>query len=543
MTRMFDPILSIQKLDIAFSAAEKVQYVLRDFQLLLHSGVCMGLIGESGSGKTLSALSILQLLPTNAVVGSDSKIIFQDSSILDLSEKQMRRVRGKHIGMIFQDAMSALNPVLTIGQQLLETLYLHLSLKSKEAKARALTVLDSVGIQEAVRCFQSYPHELSGGMRQRAMIAMAIATEPPVIIADEPTTALDVTIQAQVLELLISLKNKKKCALLFIGHDLAVVSKIADEITVLKQGRIVEQTDAKQFFRTPKHSYSQLLFDAVLPNTPCEKTIRVDESEPLLTVNDLKIFFPIHSSILKRTTSVVKAVDGISFSIHGSETVALVGESGSGKTTAAKGVLQLIHNTDGKIIFDHQSLRDLTQSELRKKRSDMQIIFQDSSSALNPRMMIADSLCEGLLIQKKARNKNDALSYVKALLEQVELSDDLLWRYPHEFSGGQRQRLCIARALTLSPKLLILDEPTSALDVSTQKQILLLLARLQTEKKLAYLLITHNISVVATMAHRVAVMRYGKIVEQGDVSDILQSPKNSYTKELLNSVPEIKRYD
>lgn len=537
---MSQPILSIPQLSIAFRSGEKTQPVLRDFKCQLQAGSCVGLVGESGSGKTLSALSILQLLPHDALVSQDSRIIFHDRNILDLSEKQMRHVRGKHIGMIFQDAMSALNPVLTIGQQLMEIIQLHLLLRSKEAKARAISLLDSVGIKDPVRCFQSYPHELSGGMRQRAMIAMAISTEPSVIIADEPTTALDVTIQAQVLELLLSLKKEKKCALLFIGHDLAVVSKMADDVTVLKQGRIVEQTTAQLFFHAPKDSYSQQLFDAILPNTPRKKSTPTHSQKKLLSVEDLKIYFPIQSGILKRTKNYIKAVDGISFDICVGETVALVGESGSGKTTAAKGILQLIKNTGGNILFDEKSLRDLSQSELRKKRADMQIIFQDAAAALNPRMLVADSLCEGLLIQKKVRNKSDALSRIKNIVQQVELPEDSLRRYPHEFSGGQRQRICIARALTLEPKLLILDEPTSALDVSTQKQILLLLERLQVEKNLSYLIITHNISVVAYLANRVAVMRHGKMVEYGDVADVLQSPKNSYTQTLLQSVPEIQ---
>ncbi|MCX7122058.1 MAG: ABC transporter ATP-binding protein [Gammaproteobacteria bacterium] len=529
-------MLSISNLNLDFVSKDKTQSVLKNFQLTLKAGRCMGLVGESGSGKTLSVLSILQLLPSHASVSADSKIMFRDQNLLDLSEKQMRGVRGKHIGIIFQDAMSAFNPVLTIGQQLSETIRLHLLFSAKKAKDRAIDLLDQVGIQDPLRCYQSYPHELSGGMRQRAMIAMAISAEPDIIIADEPTTALDVTIQAQVIDLLISLKNKKNCALLFIGHDLGVVSAMADDITVLKQGEIVEQGDAKSFFQNPQHEYSQHLFNAILPTLPRKNKSAVADAKIILSVDHLKCYFPVKSGILKRIKSYVKAVDDISFNIKAGETVALVGESGSGKTTAAKAILQLLKNTDGEVIFDNNKLSELSNKKLRLLRADMQIIFQDPYAALNPRMMIFDSLCEGLLIQKKIRNKTEAIQLVDDILKQVELPLDFKWRYPHEFSGGQRQRICIARALTLSPKLLILDEPTSALDVSTQKQILELLGRLQNEKKLSYLLITHNLSVVAYLADRIAVMHHGKIVEYGNVADVLKSPKHEYTKKLLDSV-------
>lgn len=518
-------ILFISNLSISF----QTHPVLNNFALSLQRGSCMGLVGESGSGKTLSALSILQLLPQAARVTQESSIIFRDKNLLDLSEKQMRRVRGKHIGMIFQDAMSAFNPVLTIGQQLYETIRLHLCFNPKESKARALFLLEQMGIVESERCYRSYPHELSGGMRQRAMIAMALSAEPDIIIADEPTTALDVTIQAQILDLLCTLKKESRSAILFIGHDLSVVSKIADDITVLKQGNIVEQNTAKQFFLKPRETYSQQLLDAVLKKNPRKIGDITTQEKKLLSVDHLKLYY-------KKT---IKAVDDISFDIHCGETLALVGESGSGKTTAAKAILQLIKNTDGKVILGDKSLSDLSARKLRRARSDMQIIFQDPYAALNPRMMIFDSLCEGLLIQKKARNKKSAAPIIDDILRQVELPEDSKWRYPHEFSGGQRQRICIARALTLSPKLLILDEPTSALDATTQKQILILLDKLQVEKKLSYLLITHNLSVVAYLAHRVAVMHQGKIVEYGFVEDVLKSPQNVYTQQLMKAMPVV----
>jgi len=532
---MQNPILTIPELSIAFSSGENKRTVLNHFNLSLRRGECVGLVGESGSGKTLSALSILQLLPQAARVSRESQIIFRDQNLLDLSEKQMRHVRGKHIGMIFQDAMSALNPVLTIGQQLTETIRLHLLLNSRESKARALSLLEQVGIAEPLRCYQSYPHELSGGMRQRAMIAIAVCAEPSIIIADEPTTALDVTIQAQVLDLLNRLKKEKQCALLFIGHDLSVVSQMADDITVLKQGEMIEQASAHVFFQHPKEEYSQQLLNAVLKNTP--RKTNEQKTENVLSVDHLKMYFFVRTGILKRVKYSVKAVDDVSFAIKKGETLALVGESGSGKTTTAKAILQLIKNTDGNVVFLNKNLNQLSRKKLREMRSNMQIIFQDPYSALNPRMMVFDSLCEGLLIQKKVRNKKEALPIIDDILKQVELPLDFKWRYPHEFSGGQRQRICIARALTLSPQLLILDEPTSALDVTTQKQILDLLEKIQNEKNISYLLITHNISVVAFMAHRVAVMKEGKIIETGGVADVLQSPQHEYTKQLLHSTP------
>ena len=514
---MLNPILTIPNLTISFGANENA--VVRNFSLNLQPGSCMGLVGESGSGKTVSALSILQLLPNNACVSGDSTIIFRDHDLLSLSEKQMRTVRGKSIGMIFQDAMSAFNPVLTIGQQLQETIRLHLLLRHRDAKQRGLSLLERVGIHDVERCYQSYPHELSGGMRQRAMIAMAIAAEPEIIIADEPTTALDVVIQNQIIDLLNSLKQEKQCALLFIGHDLSVVSKLADDITVMKQGSIVEKSDAKLFFQKPQHPYSQALLDAVLTKSARQGVNH--GAKKILDVENLKLYFPIRGGIFKRVKKVVKAVDDVSFDIKQGETLALMGESGSGKTTTAKAILQLIKNTDGNIIFDDTDLSRISKKALRQLRPHMQIIFQDSFSALNPRMMIGDSVCEGLRIQGKIKNKKATSEITAQLLKQVELPKSFASRYPHELSGGQRQRVCIARALALSPKLLILDEPTSALDVSTQKQILELLDKLQHEHQISYLLITHNLPVVAYLAHRVAVMKHGKIVQYGNVKDIL----------------------
>ena len=343
------------------------------------------------------------------------------------------------------------------------------------------------------------------------------------------------TIQAQVIDLLVSLKKKNNSALLFIGHDLSVVSAIADDVVVLKNGHIVEKNNVRDFFRHPQQEYSRQLLDAVLPSTVRKNENTQDRADVLLSVDHLKLYFPVRAGILKRIKNYVKAVDDISFIVKTGKTLALVGESGSGKTTTAKAVLQLIKNTAGDIIFEDKKMRELSATELRKLRSDMQIIFQDPCGALNPRMIIFDSLCEGLIIQKKIRHKKEAIPIIDHLLAQVELTPEMKWRYPHEFSGGQRQRLCIARALTLSPKLLILDEPTSALDVSTQKQILMLLDKLQKEKNIAYLLITHNLSVVAYLADNVGVMYQGKMVEYGSAREVMLSPKHDYTKRLLHA--------
>lgn len=523
------PILSVRNLTIKFPAKEGYLTVLSDFNLDLHAGQCVGLVGESGSGKTLAGLSLLQLLPSGALVGANSQINFNDQSLLDFSERKMREVRGRKISMIFQDALSAFNPVLTVGEQIDEVLRFHAAQSNKAARQQCLRLLDSVGIADPVMTYGAYPHQLSGGMRQRAMIAMAVAAEPDIIIADEPTTALDVTIQAQVLRLLKQLIAEKNCALLFIGHDLSVISAMADEVIVLEKGVTVERAASDVFFKAPIHDYSKKLMSAVLPQAVRSESKDPQAEKSLLKVDALKVTFD----------KKIKAVDGVSFEVFKGETVAIVGESGSGKTTTAKGILQLVNPIDGEVLFDNQMVSDLSRKDLRKMRCNMHYIFQDPASALNPRMLVMDSLAEGLLVQKRVKNRRAAQEVVDQLLQQVGLPVDVKWRYPHQFSGGQKQRLCIARALSLSPQLLILDEPTSALDVSIQKQILDLLYTLQQENNLSYLLITHNLSVVAYLAHRVVVMYRGKIVEQGDAKQILTSPKHAYTQSLIAAVPAL----
>lgn len=511
---MRNPLLDIKNLSIAFRHNKNFIPVVSNLDLKISVGQCVGLVGESGSGKSLTSLAVMQLLPLAARVTSSSQIFFNNHDILNFSERAMRKVRGHQIGMIFQDAMSAFNPVLTIGKQLMEVTHNRLA---------AYRALEEVGIDDVVRCFRAYPHELSGGMRQRAMIAMAICGNPQLIIADEPTTALDVSIQAQVLALLSDLKNKKNIPLLFISHDLSVVGQLADEIIVLQKGKIVEEATTHQFFSAPQQAYSKKLLSALLPLTP--RRLNLESSPPILEVKQLKVYFPIRSAFLRRTIDNVKAVDDVSFTIQKGKTLALVGESGSGKTTIARTIANLIKPTGGEIIFNGRNLLTLPKQAMRSVRSEIQIIFQDPYAALDPRMTILDSMVEGLLAQQKVATRAEAIPVIDHWLEQVHLSKESKWRYPHEFSGGQRQRICIARALVLEPQLLILDEPTSALDVSNQIQILQLLEALQRQFNLTYLLITHNLSVVAYMAHYTAVMLNGKLVEQGFSKKFSANPK------------------
>lgn len=536
MESIKNPIISVKSLSIVFPNNSLVAVDKLNFEL--YKGQCLGLVGESGSGKSMTALALMQLLPDNALVSKNSEVLFNNTDLLNLTEKQMRKIRGGKIGMIFQDAMSAFNPVFTIGYQLTEVLYFHKNLSKKTAVKKAHELLHKVGIVDIPRTMQAYAHELSGGMRQRAMIAMALAGDPEILIADEPTTALDVTIQAQIIDLLLKLKTEFNKALLFISHDLAVVSQLADDICVMQNGRKVEQANTFAFFNQPQQDYSKKLI-AAIPSTVPRKEVAA-ESKSLLAVQDLKVYFPIKKGILKRTVGYIKAVDGIDFTINTGETLALVGESGSGKTTAGKAILQLIASTGGQINFRGVDLLSLSNRKMRAMRNHLQIIFQDPIASLNPRMMVVDCIAEGLIALNRVKSRKEAMQKVDQLLQNVHLEPDSKYRYPHEFSGGQRQRICIARALALEPDLLVLDEPTSALDVSIQMQILNLLDELQQKLHLSYLLITHNLGVVAYMAHKTAVMYQGKIVEHGTTAAILENPKHDYTKKLLLSIPTIK---
>lgn len=543
---MSSALLEVNNLQTSFVQEEGVQFAVDDVSFSIHRGKTFGLLGESGSGKSMTAMSIMRLLPAAARI-NQGQVLLDGQNLFALPEFKMRDVRGGRIAMIFQEPQSSLNPVLTVGQQIGETLKRHKNLRGVAQRSRCLELLDAVGIPEAGRRINEYPHQFSGGMKQRIMIAIALAGDPDLLIADEPTTALDVTIQAQVLDLLKQLQKDTGMAILFITHDLAVASEVADDIAVMRYGKIVEQNSRDLFYANPKHAYSQKLFAAVpskakrdseLQNTP--KPVTNDASATLLKVRDLKVHYPIKKGIFKKTVGFVRAVDGVSIDIHSGQTLAMVGESGSGKTTFGKGVLQLLHASDGSVVFDGQELTQLKGEALRQRRSDIQIVFQDPYSSMNPRMMIADVIAEGMVAQGIGDSRAVRMKRVDELLEKVGLESKHKNRYPHEFSGGQRQRICIARALAVDPKLIVCDEPTSALDVSVQAQILELLKDLQKNMGLAYLFITHNISVVEYLAHAVAVMYNGKIVEQGTVDEVLTNPQDPYTQKLLAAVPRIR---
>ncbi len=519
---MSDSILQIKQLTIRLGN----NVVVENLNLELAKGKCLGLVGESGSGKTMTALAVIQLLPPAAEVSWQSEICFSGQNLLNFSEQKMRKIRGKNIGFIFQNAMSAFNPVLTIGRQLIETLQLHRAASTKQATQTSFSLLGEVGIVDPRHCFRCYPHELSGGMRQRAMVALALSGDPDLLIADEPTTALDVTLQAQVLNLLQNLAKKRDMSVLFISHDLRIVAKLADDIVVLQKGNKVDAGSKEYFFQAAHHPYSKKLIEAILPAQARKNPLK--KSVDLLKVEHLRVFFPIKTGVLRRITSYVRAVDDIDFTIASGETFALVGESGCGKTTTAKAIVRLLSMAQGRVYLGGIDLLALSGGALRRQRSNIQILFQDPYTALNPRMLIADSITEGLTV----RNKHT----VDQLLKLVELPLKVKHRYPHEFSGGERQRLCLARALAMQPKLLILDEPTSALDVSIQKQILQLLEKIQEELGISYLLITHDLGVVAYLAHRMAVMHRGKIVELGATVSILSNPQNRHTQQLLASL-------
>ena len=529
---MTETLIEINRLTTCFGRGQDKVNVVDDVSFKINRAETFVLLGESGSGKSITALSAMRLLPAAARIEAGA-VILNGQNLFELPESRMRDIRGANIGMIFQEPQSSLNPVLTAGQQIGEVLRRHKK-SSGPATERAIELLHAVGIPEPERRIHEFPHQFSGGMKQRIMIAMALAAEPDLLIADEPTTALDVTIQAQVLALLNRLQKETGMAMLFITHDLGVTARMADQVAVMRQGRIVEQKDKQSLFARPEHPYTLQLFDAMpgwekrIEQQAPEADKKADES--LLQVSDLKVHFPIRKGLFKRVVGHVRAVDGVSINVHAGETVAVVGESGSGKTTMAKGILQLLTLTAGRIQFQGQAMNELDAQTLRKKRADIQIVFQDPYSSMNPRMMIRDVIQEGMLAQNICADQEARDELTIELLQQVGLQAEHRWRYPHEFSGGQRQRICIARALAVRPKLIICDEPTSALDVSVQAQILALFRKLQQAYQLGYLFITHNISVVEYIAHYVAVMYQGEIVEQGPAEQVLKNPQTIILK-------------
>jgi peptide/nickel transport system ATP-binding protein len=609
---MNDPLLQVTNLTTRLGSEERAVRVVDGVDLEVHRGEAFALLGESGCGKSMTALTLMRLLPPSGRITNGS-VRLVDTELLELPESAMRRVRGGRMGMIFQEPQTSLNPVLKIGQQISEAVRVHENRRRKQIPERVLELLRAVGIPDPERRVGEYPHQLSGGMKQRVMIAMALAGDPDLLIADEPTTALDVTIQAQVLRLLKGLQGETGMAVLLITHDLGVVAETADRLAVMYAGQIVETAVVTEFFTRPAHPYSGKLMAslpapekradtlAVIPGRVppldqpfrgcrfadrCERTMeRCRDQEPdwhapsarhrvrchlweggqppvgpgaesaasngsgpkgrlgrpVLKVGDLRVHFPIHRGVFRRIVGHVKAVDGVSMDLREGGTLALVGESGCGKTTVGKGILQLLRPTGGTVRFQDIELTGLGSRAMRGYRKGLQIIFQDPFASMNPRMLVGDIVGEGLQALGLEPDRGKRRERVRSLLDQVGMSPEAADRYPHELSGGQRQRICIARALAVEPKVIVCDEPTSALDVSVQAQILNLLEQLQDKMGLSYLFITHNISVVSYLAHEVAVMYLGRIVERGTVAEVLDDPCHPYTKALLSAVPSVDK--
>ena len=528
-------ILKVKDLEVSFSTRDGVINVVDKISFEIKQGESFALLGESGCGKSITALSIMQLLPEVNLNRFDGSIKLYDDDLLDSAEREMRKVRGRRIAMIFQEPMTSLNPVMTVGEQIGEVLAIHIGFRGGNKKNRVLELLNDVGMIDPEHTINNYPHQLSGGMKQRVMIAMALAGDPELLIADEPTTALDVTIQAQILKLLRKLQQERGMSILLITHDFGVVAEMADRVAVMYAGKLVEQNSKRGLFSSPIHPYTKSLFAALPQVTEREQ----DKSEgALLKVEQLKVHFPIKRGLFHREVGAVRAVDGVDLTIYPARTLALVGESGSGKSTIGRAILRLQEPTAGEVEFESRGISKLRGSSLKDFRSKVQMIFQDPYSSMNPRMLIADIIGEGMdaLTNYRAEERDDR---VVALLEQVGLSADMAQRYPHEFSGGQRQRIAIARALAVDPKLIVCDEPTSALDVSVQAQIIDLLRDLQQKRGLSYLFITHNLPVVSWFADSVAVMKEGKIVERGSVKQVMNNPQHPYTKALLDAVPQM----
>ncbi|MCG6862235.1 MAG: ABC transporter ATP-binding protein [Chromatiaceae bacterium] len=609
---MKESLLEVSNLTTRLGSVDRPARVVDGLDLDIRRGETFALLGESGCGKSMTALSLMRLLPPSGRITKGS-VRLGDTELLKLPESSMRAVRGGRMAMIFQEPQTSLNPVLTVGRQIAEAVRVHGIRSRSQIPQRVLELLRAVGIPDPERRIGEYPHQLSGGMKQRIMIAMALAGDPELLIADEPTTALDVTIQAQVLRLLKGLQRETGMAVLLITHDLGVVAETADRLAVMYAGQIVETATAAEFFERPAHPYSSKLMaslpapekragtlavipgrvppldrpfagcrfadrcyrtmdrcrvqvpdwhassarhrvrchlfeagqlpverlsDDAVPNAPIPRRVRGQE---VLKVGGLKVYFPSHKGVFHRVVGQVKAVDGVTMDLREGATLALVGESGCGKTTVGKGILQLIRPTDGSVRFRNTELTGLGNRAMRSYRKDLQIIFQDPFASMNPRMLVGDIVGEGLQALGLEPNRSKRRERVRSLLDRVGMAPDAADRYPHEFSGGQRQRICIARALAVEPQVIVCDEPTSALDVSVQAQILNLLEQLQDDMGLSYLFITHNISVVSYLAHEVAVMYLGRIVERGTVEEILDDPRHPYTKALLSAVPVVDR--
>lgn len=523
---MSETILNVKDLNVRFRQDGAVIHAVRGVSFDVRRGETVALVGESGSGKSVTALSTVDLLPGSAE--TDGSVTYSGAELVGASEAELRRVRGNDISFIFQEPMTSLNPLHTLDRQLAESLQLHQNISGKAAEARIIELLNEVGIVEPEKRLKSYPHQLSGGQRQRVMIAMALANNPELLVADEPTTALDVTIQAQILELLADIQRERGMSMLFITHDLGIVRRFADRVCVMKDGEIVERGETKTIFDNPQHGYTQMLLSAESTGHPDPVPVG---AETIAETDALRIWFPIQRGLLKRTVGHVKAVNAATLAVRAGETVGIVGESGSGKTTLALAIMRLI-SSEGPVIFQGRNIQGLKSKELRPLRADMQIVFQDPFGSLSPRMTVEEIISEGLTIHNIDPDR-DRRDMVAEIMDEVGLDPDTMYRYPHEFSGGQRQRIAIARAMILRPKLVVLDEPTSALDMTVQVQIVELLRNLQKKYGLAYLFISHDLKVVRALSHKVIVMKRGDVVEQGDVAQVFDTPQTDYTRELM----------
>lgn len=564
---MSEPIIQVRNLSVEFRTDEGTVKAVKNISFSIPRGKTVGLVGESGSGKSVTSLAVMRLIPNPPGRVTSGEILFDGRDLLKLSESKMREIRGNKISMIFQEPMTSLNPVFTIGDQISETLILHEKLSKQAAWDKAIDLLDQVGIPNPKERIKSYPHEMSGGQRQRVMIAMAIACRPDVLIADEPTTALDVTIQKQILDLLADLQKQYQMSMLFITHDLGVIADIADEVVVMYRGDIVEKGQSEEIFTKAQHPYTKGLLacrpslegnprrlpvvsdfmtedgkertlDTALLKQQKQTRAISDDQPVLLTIDHVKKHFPLKKGFFGGVKSWVKAVDDVSLTVRKGRTLGLVGESGCGKTTLGRTILRLVEPTEGKIIYDGTDITGLDRGQMRAMRRKMQIIFQDPYASLNPRMTIGAALMEPMIIHQLGANRAERLEMAGDLMRRVGLDRGMLNRYPHEFSGGQRQRICIARALAVKPEFIVCDESVSALDVSIQAQILNLLLDLQEEMHLTYVFISHDLAVVKFIADEVAVMYNGKVVEMNDAVGIYENPQHDYTKKLLSAIPK-----
>lgn len=579
-----EPVLRVVDLHVHFITEESLTIAVDGVSFELRRGESLGIVGESGSGKTVTALSIMKLLPIPPAFIPRGRIEFHSEvlggkvDLLREPEKRLRRVRGKEIAMVFQEPMTSLNPVFRCGEQVDEAILTHEDVSSKEAKERTLQLFELVKLPDPERIYNSYPHQLSGGQKQRVMIAMALSCNPKILIADEPTTALDVTVQAAILKLLRDLQKQLNLSLIFISHDLGVVSEVCDRVIVMYRGKIVEDNDIRSIFLSPQHPYTrgliacrppldiklrslptlrdfveeepdgtmrdkkvtiqQVIEERIIPEEELQRRIEtLTSQEPLLKVENLKKYFVARRSLLGKPLKVVKAVDDVSFEVYPGETLGLVGESGSGKTTLGRTILRLIEADGGKVMYNGKNILELSSGEMRTLRKEMQIIFQDPFSSLNPRLTVGYAITEPMRVHGIYNSEAERRDAAMELLEKVALKPEHYYRYPHEFSGGQRQRICIARALAVKPKFIICDEPVSSLDVSVQAEILNLLIKLKEEFGLTYIFISHDLSVVKFISDRVAVMQFGKLLEIGPATEIYRNPRTEYTRKLIDSIP------